>query len=165
MTTDSFFGDKAEYIEKLAAEVADLKGVMQDVSQQIRRIERRVDLVLPEGKRTKRVQKSANGKSGRSQESSMSEVDARKTLDRFKQHLCDGKSPATVQSELRNLTMKHGLIPIARVLGMTNTALPPKSELILNIITRLRQSVMLTENIRKMPMVAEKEEHYGERQC
>lgn len=65
------------------------------------------------------------------------------------------------------MNVKRELTPIAREFGMTNTALPPKTELIKNIITRLRQSVMLTENIRKMPRVttethvAKKEKRYG----
>ena len=34
--------------------------------------------------------------------------------------------------------------------------------MIQNIITRLRQSVMLTENIRKMPRIAEPEKSFGD---
>ena len=162
MKTDSFLGDKAEYIEKLAAEVANFKGVLQDISQQMRRIERRIDFALPEGKRTKGHKASAAGKNNSEKPPTMSEVEARKTIDQLTNRLESGESAESIQSELRDMTMKRGLTPIAREFGMTNTKLPPKSELILNIITRLRQSVMLTENIRKMSRVAEEEKHFGD---
>ena len=162
MSADDFWGDKLEYVERLASEVAGLKGVLQDISQQVRRIERRIDLILPEGKRAKDRKASAAYKNSSEKPPTMSEVEARKTIDKFKNRLESGESTEPIQSELRNMTMKHGLTPIARVFGMTNTKLPPKSELILNIITRLRQSVMLTENIRKMSRVAEQEKHFGD---
>ena len=162
MKTDDFWGDKLEYVERLASEVAGLKGVLQDISQQVRRIERRIDLILPEGKRAKDRKASAAGKNSSEKPPTLSEVEARKTIDQLKNRLESGESTEPIQSELRNMTMKHGLTPIARVFGMTNTKLPPKSELILNIITRLRQSVMLTENIRKMSRVAEQEKHFGD---
>ncbi len=162
MKTDDFWGDKVEYIEKLTQEVADLKGVLQDISQQVRRIERRIDLILPERARTKRRKASANGERRSAKTPTMSEIDARQIIDRLTEKLRADKSIESVQSELRNLTVQHGLTPIARVLGMTNAALPPKTELVMNIITRLRQSVMLSENIRKMPHVAEEEKHFGD---
>ena len=158
MEPESFLDDKTKHIEKLADEIADLKGILQDISQQVRRIERRVDLVLPEVQRKKSEKASKGGDSRTVKAHKMSEVEAHQTIEKLKQSLYKNKS---IQSELRNMTVKHGLTPIARVLGMTNTALPPKAELILNIITRLRQSVMLTENIRKVPRVAEEEKHFG----
>ncbi len=158
MNTDNFWGDKVEYVQKLAKEVADLKGVMQDISQQVRRIERRIDLVLPEGRRAKERKVVSGDHSGKAP--TMSENQAHQTIDKLKECLYQDKP---IDSELRNMTVKHGLTPIARVLGMTNSALPPKSKLILNIITRIRQSAMLTENIRKMPHVAEDKKHYGDR--
>ena len=161
MTDDNFWGDKAEYIQKLASEVAGLKGVVQDVSQQIRRIERRIDLVLPEKPREKGRKTPVNGGRRPAKAPTMSEIEARQTIKRLTDKLHERGTMESVQAELRSMTVKHGLTPIARELGMTNTALPPKTELVLNIITRLRQSVMLTENIRKMPRVAEEEEHFG----
>ncbi len=161
MTTDNFWGDKIECVTKLAGEVAELKGVLQDMSQQVRRIERRIDLILPEGQRAKNRKASANG--GRRSEKilTMSETKARETIKRMTTHLCDEKPVKDIQSELRNMNVKRELTPIAREFGMTNTALPPKTELVMRIITRIRQSVMLTENIRKMSRVAEEEKHFG----
>lgn len=159
MTTNDFWGDKVEYVQKLANEVADLRGVLQDLSQQVRRIERRIDYVLPD-------KRKANGRGtavGKRQEKTptMSETKARHTLDKLQRRMEDGESTDAIRSELRSMRVKQELTPIARELGMTNTALPPKTELVMRIITRLRQSVMLTENIRKMPRVAEEEGHFG----
>jgi len=156
MKADTVFGDKVEYVQRLAGEVADLKGVLQDISQQVRRIERRIDLVLPEAVKAKR---KPGAQASQEKPQTLSETQARRTIDRLTDELRNGKS---IQAELRDMTMKHGLTPIARVLGMTNTALPPKTELVGRIITRLRQSVMLTENIRKYPRVAEDEKHFGD---
>lgn len=159
MTDDNFWGDKMEYVQKLADEVTDLKNVLVGLTQQVRRIERRIDLILPE----KRNVKSGGTSAGRARHSekapAMSETQARQTIDRFTQCLIDNKP---IDAELRAMTMKHELTPIARAFGMTNTALPPKTELIMNIITRLRQSVMLTDNIRKMGRVAEEEKRFGD---
>lgn len=159
MNTQNLIGNQteSEYIQKLATEVADLKNVLVGLTQQARRIERRIDLVLPEKPSTK----SATKRESRAEKTpTMSETHARQTIDRLTQCLIDGKP---IEAELRAMTMKHELKPIARQFGMTNTALPPKAELVLNIITRLRQSVMLTENIRKMSRVAEQEKHFGDR--
>ena len=151
-----------EALVQLADEVAELRGVLQDLSQQARRIERRIDLVLPERQRANK-RKAVGGGARMAKASTMGETQARETIKRMTDHLCDGKPIEDIQSELRNMTLKDGLTPIAREFGMTNTALPPKTELVLNIITRLRQSVMLTENIRKMPRVAEDKKYYGDR--
>ena len=159
MNNDDFWGDKVEYVERLAGEVADLKGVLQDISQQVRRIERRIDLILPEGKRTKKRKTTASGDNRSMKTPALNETEARKTIEELKENLYKGKS---IKSELRDMTVKHGLIPIARELGMTNKALPPKTELMTRIIARLQQSVMLTENIRKMPRVAEEKKNFGE---
>lgn len=167
MNTANFWEDKVEYVQNLAKEVADLKGVLQDISQQVRRIERRIDLLLPEGAQTKN-RKTASGGGRVMKPLTMSKTQARQTIKRMNEHLCNDKPIANIQTELRNMNVKRELTPIAREFGMTNTALPPKTELIKNIITRLRQSVMLTENIRKMPRVttethvAKKEKRYGD---
>lgn len=155
MQDDSFWGDKDERVERLASEVAELKGVLQDVSQQVRRIERNIRLMLYEQRGKKTCNSPVSRPNLHSKAQTLSESKARETIKRMTKELEVGKS---IQAELRNMTMKHELTPIARVLGMTNTALPPKTELVLRIITRLRQTVMLTENIRKMPRVTKPHE-------
>ena len=123
MKSDTIFGDKAEYVQKLADEIADLKGVLQDMSQQVRRIERRIDLVLPDSAKAKK--RKIGTHTGPKKSHDLSAVQARQTVDRLTDELRDGKS---IQAELREMTVKHGLKLIARELGMTNTALPPKDE-------------------------------------
>ena len=157
MKTNDLLGEKLEYISKLAHEVAGLKGVLQDITQQVRRIERRIDYALPHEKQDKEKKPRVSPE----QAPTMSEMQARQTIDRMTQHIIDRKPVEDIQAELRGMNVKRELTPIAREFGMTNTALPPKTELVLNIITRLRQSEMQTRNIRKMSRVAEEEEHYG----
>ena len=159
MSDESFIGGRTDSVTRLAKEVTDLKGVLQDISQQIRRIERRIDYVLPHEKRSQ-TRKASNGVK---KTPTMSETNTRETIERMKQHLYDEKPVAEIQSELRKMNVKRELTPIAREFGMTNAALPPKDELIMRIITRIQQSVMLTENIRKMPRVAEEEKRFGGR--
>ena len=53
-----------------------------------------------------------------------------------------------LESELRRMTVKNELAVLARQLGMTNTKLPPKDELVRRISTRLRQSASVTSGIR-----------------
>ena len=160
MNAEEFVSQNEKSVRKLAAEVAELRGVLQDLTQQARRIERRIDFVLPEKSRKKTANKISVNRADQDNVRKLGEDVARKTIDDMTEQLRNGKS---IESELRNMTVKHGLTPIARELGMTNTALPPKTELIMRIITRLRQTVMLTENIRKMPRVAEDKKYYGDR--
>ena len=58
MTSGNLIGDRPGDVKRLAAEVAELKGVLRDISQQIRRIERRIDAVLPAGKRLGKSRKT-----------------------------------------------------------------------------------------------------------
>ena len=157
MSDDGFMSGKVEYIQKLAHEVAGLKGVLQDITQQVRRIERRIDYALPHEKQD-RANKS---RVSTEQAPTMSELQARQTIKRMTQHIIDEKPLEDIQAELRGMNVKRELTPIAREFGMTNTALPPKTKLVLNIITRLRQTEMLTRNTRKMSRVAEEEERFG----
>ena len=157
MKADDLLGDKTHYIQKLAKEVAGLKGVLQDITQQVRRIERRIDYALPDEKRSKAKKSQHSAEEA----PTLSEIQARETIERMTQHIIDRKPVEDIHAELRGMNVKRELTPIAREFGMTNTALPPKTELVLNIITRLRQSEMQTRNIREMSRVAEKEERFG----
>lgn len=154
MSTANFIGDRPDDVKRLASEVADLKSVLEGMLQQVRRVERRIDLVLPEGAKAKR------GKTGNdaAKNSALNASQARQTIDRLTEELRDKKP---VQTELRGMTMKHQLQPIARELGMTGAPFPAKTELIARIITRLRQSIMLTENTREISHVAEEKGRFG----
>jgi len=151
-----FIGDRPDDVKRLATEVADLKSVLEGMLQQVRRVERRIDLALPEGAKVKRS-KAGNG-NGPAQEATLNADQARQAIDRLTEELREKKP---IQTELRSMTVKHQLQPIARELGMTGAPLPAKTELIARIITRLRQSIMLTENPREISHVAEEKERFG----
>lgn len=159
MSSGNLLDDQSKSAQHLAAEVAELKGVLQDIMQQVRRIERRVDLALPGGAKAKKRRMAAVSDGGASHAPVLSSAQARETINRMTKELREGKS---IQAELREMTVKHGLKSIARELGITSAPLPPKTELVGRIITRLRQSVMLTENIGKTPRVAEEKTHFGD---
>ena len=52
-----------------------------------------------------------------------------------------------IESELRRMTVKKELAILARNLGMTNTRLPPKDDLVRRISTRLRQRASVVSGI------------------
>lgn len=154
MSTAKFIGDHPDDIKRLATEVADLKSVLEGMLQQVRRVERRIDLALPEGAKVKRG-KTGNGVT---KSAALNASQARQIIDRLTEELRD-KNP--VQTELRSMTMKYQLQPIARELGIADAPPPAKMELIARIMTRLRQRIMLTENVRKISHVAEEKERFG----
>jgi len=154
MSTAKFIGDRPDDVKRLATEVADLKSVLEGMLQQVRRVERRIDLVLPAGAKAKRGG-TVNG-NGPVKSVTLNPNQARQTVDRLTETLRD-KRP--VQTELRSMTMKHQLQPIARELGIADS--PAKTELIMRIVTRLRQRIMLTENAREVSGVAEGSGRFG----
>lgn len=153
MSTAKFIGDHPDDVKRLATEVADLKSVLEGMLQQVRRVERRIDLVLPEGVKAKRG-KVGNGAT----KSTLNASQARQIVDRLTEELRDKKP---VQTELRSMTMKYQLQPIARELGIADAPLPAKTELIARIMTHLRQRIMLTENAREISHVAEEKGRFG----
>ncbi len=125
-----------EEVELLALEISELRGVLREISQQVLRIERRIRSILPH-----------------------SEVGARPRLGTHRErhfdkniinHLTErAKEGAQIENELRRMTVKHELAKVARELGMTNTKLPPKDDLIRRIATRIRQRASVADGIRK----------------
>ena len=119
-------------IELLLLEISELRGVLRELSQQVLRIERRVRAVLPQseirGRRQTQVRQSATSI-------------IRKLTERAR----DG---VEIEKDLRRMTVKHELATLARELGMTNTKLPPKDQLIRRISARIRQKVSVTSGIR-----------------
>jgi len=143
MTSNDLIRGQPGDVKRLAAEVAELKGVLRDISQQLRRIERRIDAVLPAGERSGKFRKT-NGAPHAKKHVAISEAAACQLVKELTETLRHNQG---IESRLRDMTVKNELTAIARFLGMTNTKLPPKTELIGTIVTRLRQSIMLTENI------------------
>lgn len=157
MKNTEFINENPKKIEILAGEVTALKDILVDVTQQVRRIERRIDLALPEDSKAK-SRKSPSDKNARATNpQTLSEAKVEQLISRLKEQIIAGQD---IHSELRGMTVKYELTPIARYFGMTNTALPPKDELVPNIVTRIRQSVMVGENVRNMSRVAEDKPQY-----
>lgn len=146
MTSKHLIGNQMGDVKRLADEVAELKGVLRDISQQARRIERRIDAVLPAGDRQGKS-RATNGAPRTEKYAATPDIVARQQIKELLEAMRRGKD---VGPRLRDMTVKKELTAIARVLGMTNTKLPPKTELVGRITTRLRQSAMLTENIDAM---------------
>jgi len=153
MSAANFIGDRPDDVKRLATEVADLKSVLEGMLQQVRRVERRIDLALPEAAKAKR-----GAGNGAAKNAAMGVRQARQTIDRLTEALRD-KQP--IQTELRGMTVKHQLQPIARELGIADAPLPAKMELVARIMTRLRQRIMLTENARAVSQVAEEKGRFG----
>ncbi|MDD9799761.1 MAG: hypothetical protein OXU29_04795 [Gammaproteobacteria bacterium] len=144
MTTKNLIGNQPGDVNRLATEVAELKGILGDISQQVRRIERRVEAVLPSASNRPRKVRAVGGVLRAKKYPMTTETDARRLLTELEKDMRRGNS---IEPVLRKMTVKNELTAIARALGMTNAKLPPKTELIGRIVTRLRQSIMLTENI------------------
>ena len=126
-------GDELEY---LALELSDVKGVLRELSQQVLRIERRVQAALPPTEKPDR-----RGRAKRIDEDA-----ARRIVERLTERARKGEQ---IESELRSMTVKGELAALARNLGMTNAKLPPKDDLVRRISTRLRQSASVASAIRE----------------
>ncbi|MCY4426132.1 MAG: hypothetical protein OXC05_03760 [Halieaceae bacterium] len=128
------YAENQDELEILSLELLEIKGVLRELSQQILRIERRVRAVLPAPEKS---QKS-------NQHQRLDESAAHRTITRLTECAKSGKQ---IENELRNMTVKGQLAIMARELGMTNTKLPPKDDLIRRISTRIRQSASVVSGI------------------
>lgn len=131
-------GGRSEDLELLVMELTEIKDILREASQQIRRIERRIKAALP------KPQTTVRHKRGTQRASRMDEQVTHVLVDRLKEKVRNGEN---IESELHGFLVKYELNAIARTLGMTNTKLPPKDELIQRISTRLRQSVAVSAGI------------------
>ena len=125
----------------LLNEVTEVKEVLRDLSQQVRRIERRISAALPKSSEAHSRQSPRVRSKDRS---TMDDDAASQGIDQLKLRATKGEQ---IENHLRKFTVKPELQSIARILGMTNTKLPPKDELVLRISTRLRQSVSVSTGI------------------
>jgi hypothetical protein len=132
MNNDSTKADQ-EAILLLSDDIAEVKALLREASQQLLRIERRLKAALP--------QRAPVSKKPRQQ---IDEQEAREVINQLKERVLRGEQ---IESRLRGFSVRPELQRIARVLGMTNTKLPPKDELIRRISTRLRQGVSVTSAI------------------
>ena len=126
--------ENADELELLALEISEFKNVLREMSQQASRIERRVKAALPSSRQTTKA----------ARRSPMDETAARRMVDRLTERAKGGEQ---IESELRRMTVKKELAILARSLGMTNTRLPPKDDLVRRISTRLRQRASVVSGI------------------
>ena len=125
--------DKDE-LELVALEIGEVKTALRELSQQVLRIERQLKAVLPS------PQAAAKSYLRPRVDSDAVIV----TLERLTEA---AKNNEQIENELRRMTVKRELAMLARELGMTNTKLPPKDELVRRISTRLRQRASVTSGI------------------
>jgi hypothetical protein len=71
----------------------------------------------------------------------LDEQSAEQVIAGLKERVAKGEQ---IEPELKGYLVKPNLQMVARSLGMTNTKLPPKNELVRRIATRIRQSVSVT---------------------
>lgn len=123
-------------LELIALEVSEVKSALRELSQQVLRIERQLKAVLPAPKIVPKavVKKRLNGGA------------AAQIIERLTDAARRGEQ---IENQLRQMTVKNELAALARELGMTNTKLPPKDELIRRISTRIRQKASVVGGIRE----------------
>ena len=134
MNENRYAGNR-EQLEMLALELSEVKDTLQEMSRQLRRIERRANVVLPPPEKEK--------KRGRSR---IDEKAVRETIDRLTESARKGER---IEAALRRMTVKNELAVIASKLGMTNARLPPKDELVRSLAARIRQSAMVRDGFAK----------------
>lgn len=124
-----------EELELLALEVSEVKDVLRELSQQVLRIERRVQAALPPASK-KKARTGGNQK--------VTDADAWRIIDGLTKSAQQGEQ---IEKELRKMTVKGGVAVLAKALGLTNAKLPPKDELIRRVSTRLRQRASVENGI------------------
>ena len=136
MKPDNIYTDPGEELKLLALELSEVKNILRELSQQVLRVERRVKVALLSS------QKPTSSNSLRKIDNSA----VSSTISQLAERANKGEQ---IEDELRHMTVKNGLAVLARELGMTNTKLPPKDELIRRISTRIRQQARVVYGIRE----------------
>ena len=142
MKPDNTFPEPGEELKLLALELSKVKSILRELSQQVLRVERRVRAALPSS------QKPPGS-------NSLRQLDKSAVSSAISQLTERAKKGEQIEDELRGMTVKNGLAVLARELGMTNTKLPPKDELIRRISSRIRQRAHVVYGIREAVGVRE----------
>lgn len=142
MKSNNTFAEPGEELKLLTLELSEVKNILREVSQQMLRIERRVRVALSSFQRPP----GSNG---------LKQLDKSAVSSTISQLTERAKKGEQIEDELRHMTVKNGLAVLARELGMTNTKLPPKDELIRRISTRIRQKAHVVYGIREAVTVRE----------
>lgn len=148
MKPDNIYPEPGEELKLLTLELSEVKNILRELSQQILRVERRVRVALPSSQKPL-------GSNGRKQ------LDKSAVSSTISQLTERAKKGEQIEDELRHMTVKNGLAVLARELGMTNTKLPPKDELIRRISTRIRQRAHVVYGIREAVTVREDSKPVG----
>ena len=148
MKPDNVYTEPGEELELLALELSEVKSILRELSQQVLRVERRVRAALPSS------QKPPGS-------NSLRQLDKSAVSSAISQLTERAKKGEQIEDELRGMTVKNGLAVLARELGMTNTKLPPKDELIRRISTRIRQRAHVVYGIREAVTVREDNKPVG----
>ena len=133
-------------IRSLLEELRTVKEILGEVSRQLLRMERRVRAAVPSPNRI--------GQAGSRKRPHLNEETARQVIEKLKETVSKG---GQVETQLRDYSVKPDLQTFAKLLGMTNTKLPPKDELVRRISARLRQAVLVTSRIHEDPPERQKE--------
>jgi hypothetical protein len=128
--------DEKEGVRLLVGELPSVKEIIREASRQLARIERRVRAAFP-GVATN----VHRGRSKSMRSTHLDEQTAQSVIATLKASASKG---VQIENLLRDYSVKPDLQMVARILGMTNTKLPPKDELVRRISTRIRQSVSVT---------------------
>lgn len=124
-----------EELELLAIEISEVRDILRELSQQVLRIERRVQASLPRpAKKQPKV----------SERKKVNETDAWHIIDKLTESAKNGEQ---IETKLRSMTVKGGVAVLAKALGLTNSKQPPKDELIRRVSTRLRQRAAVQNGI------------------
>jgi len=127
-------GDPKE-LEIVAEELLNVKNNLRELSRQLIRIERLIQAALPpDEKRAIPAPRQDLKRDGASQ-----------MIERLREQAIEGLQ---IEDELRRMTVKNELVPLARELGLTNAKLPPKDGLVRLIGTRIRQSAIVARGFR-----------------
>jgi hypothetical protein len=135
-------------IRLIVQELAEVKELLQESSRQLQRIDRQMKAAFPAVVASVRTARPAVKKMR------LDEQAAQKVIADLKERVAKGEQ---IENELKGYLVKPDLQVVARILGMTNTKLPPKDQLIRQISTRLRQSVSVTTGFH------EEAKRYGEK--
>ena len=135
MTTGNGRTEQQDELEMLVLKLSEVKEALRELSQQILRIERRAKAALPPSRQPKQASNPRRHMDGNA---------ARRIIERLTEHAKNGEP---IERELRQMSVKGDLCALARELGMTNTKLPPKDELVRRISSRLRQRVAVAVGI------------------
>ena len=142
MKPDNIYPEPGEELELLALELSEVKNILRELSQQVLRVERRVRAALPSSQKSP----ASNG---------LKQLDKSAVSSTISQLTERAKKGEQIEDELRGMTVKDGLVVLARELGMTNTKLPPKDELIRRLSSRIRQRAQVVYGIREAATVRE----------